>query len=119
MNLGCMGVMAEITLDLVPDHAYELTMYRNIQPQHLIDHWREVAESCGAPGQVSQIQVLGSWWGPNATMSAACRRLVPAHSPQITAEDCEPTFCGAGVCVCVCVCVCRTFPSLTHFLIQN
>ena len=73
--------------------------YRNIPPQHLIDHWREVAESCGAPGQVSQIQVLGSWWGPNATMSAACRRLVPAHSPQITAEDCEPTFRGAGVCV--------------------
>ena len=55
-----------------------------------------MAESCGAPGQVSQIQVLGSWWGPNASMSVACRKLVPAHSPQITAEDCEPTFFGEG-----------------------
>ena len=71
-------------------------MYREIPPQHLIDHWRAMAESCGAPGQVSQIQVLGSWWGPNASMSVACRKLVPAHSPQITAEDCEPTFFGEG-----------------------
>ena len=29
-------------------------------------------------------------------MSVACRKLVPAHSPQITAEDCEPTFFGEG-----------------------
>ena len=28
VNLGCIGVMAEITLDLVPDHDYELVMYR-------------------------------------------------------------------------------------------
>jgi xylitol oxidase len=96
VNLGCMGVMAEITLDLVPDHDWELTMYRNIPPQHLIDHWREVAETCGSPGQVSQIQCLGTWWGPHASMAVACRKLVPAYSPQITADDCEPSFRGEG-----------------------
>ena len=94
VNIGCIGVMAEITLDLVPDHDYELTMYRNIPCAHLIKHWREMAESCGGPGQVSQIQVLGNWWGPQASMSVACRRLVPPHSPQITNDDCEPTFFG-------------------------
>ena len=58
VNLGCIGVMAEITLDLVPDHDYELIVYRNIPCDHMITHWREMAESCGGPGQVSQIQVF-------------------------------------------------------------
>jgi FAD/FMN-containing dehydrogenase len=30
VNLGCLGVMAEVTLDLVPDHDYELVMYRRL-----------------------------------------------------------------------------------------
>jgi hypothetical protein len=96
VNLGCIGVISAITLDLVPDHDWVLTMYRNIPPQHLIEHWREMAENCGAEGQVSQIQVLGSWWGPNASMSVACRKLVPAHSEPVDTSTLEPTFFGKG-----------------------
>ena len=55
-----------------------------------------MAMSCGAPGQISQIQVIGSWWGDSPSMAAACRRQVKANSPALQMKDVAPTFFGQG-----------------------
>lgn len=122
VSLGCLGVMAEVTLDLVPDHDYDMVTYTGIPCDHLVKHWRTVAR------QYQQIQVNGRWWGvPDETADAAAppaaaasagaarpaaapldaagvrplmwvhlRQDVPRGSLCKTVDDYAATFCGKG-----------------------
>ena len=95
VSLGCLGVMAEVTLDLVPDHDFDMVTYTDLSCDHLIKHWRTVAN------QYQQIQVNGRWWGAPGSaappmMWVHLRQKVERGSPPKSKKDYPQTFCGQG-----------------------
>ena len=66
VNLGCLGVMAEITLDLVADHDYALTVYRNlVRLCHRLSLWFRCSATacrCGGRSGPALAYLFSAWF---------------------------------------------------------